>query len=298
MRNGFFEFPVEVIFFSVEEDETSMKDSSLISLEILSEEDLVSLSMMRYGFLVVSNLGFLCSPTWPFCSLASSEISLEIRRDIRWAQEVRALKKHTQKRQDGFLAFDCSYTLQFENKGPGSDIWLLMKITTPSRSSWSSTSIRRSGEIWWKLFAQSFPAGKPEVKNARVVTARDFYTSTHVPGRAGTIPDAVQHPVLTCKLLPYQRRTVRWMLQREGIDLQDGDNSLVPCDKQKLEKLPSTFFEATDKEGKTCYVSHVLGIVSTDLSSIRREVCTPRGGILAEEMGLGKTVELISLIML
>lgn len=173
-----------------------------------------------------------------------------------------------------------------------------MKITVPARESWSSTSTQRSGEIWWKLFAQSFPIGKPEVEDAVAVTARDFYTSVHIPNRADTIPNAVQHPVLTCKLLPYQRRTVRWMLQREGMGLQDDSNSLVSYEKQELERLPPTFFEATDKEGRICYVSHVLGIVSTDLSSIHRGACAPRGGILAEEMGLGKTVELISLMML
>lgn len=199
---------------------------------------------------------------------------------------------------DGVLAFDSSYTLQFENRSPDSEMWLVMKITTPTRGSWSPMSIRKSGEIWWKLFAQSFPIGKPEVEGARAVTARDFYTSAHVPNRAGTVPDAVQHPVLTCRLLPYQRRTVRWMVQREGMDLQDNNNSLVPYDQRKSEKLPSTFFEATDKEGRICYVSHVFGIVSTDLSSIHREGFNPRGGILAEEMGLGKTVELVALIML
>lgn len=181
---------------------------------------------------------------------------------------------------------------------PDSEMWLVMKVTAPARGSWSSMSIQMSGEIWWKLFAQSFPIGKPEVEDARAVTARDFYMSAHVPSRAGTVPDAVQHPVLTCELLPYQRRAVRWMLQREGMDLQDDNNLLVPYDKQKSEKLPSTFFRETDMEGRVCYVSHVLGTVSTDLSSIRREARDPRGGILAEEMGLGKTVELIALTML
>lgn len=201
-------------------------------------------------------------------------------------------------RGGGILAFDCSYTLQFENMSPDSEMWLVVEVTTPTRGSWSSMSIRMSGEIWWKLFAQSFPIGKPEVEGARAVTARDFYMSAHVPSRVGTVPDAVQHPVLTCELLPYQRRTVRWMLQREGMDLQDDNDLLVPYDKQKSEKLPSTFFRATDMEGRVCYVSHVFGTVSTDLSSIHREARDPRGGILAEEMGLGKTVELIALTML
>lgn len=58
--NGLFEFPVEVEFFSVEEDEDSMEDEDSITLEILSDGGLVSLSSMRYGFLMPSNLIFLC----------------------------------------------------------------------------------------------------------------------------------------------------------------------------------------------------------------------------------------------
>lgn len=58
--NGLFEFPVEVEFFSVEEDEDSMEDEDSITLEILSEGGLVSLSSMRYGSIISSNLIFLC----------------------------------------------------------------------------------------------------------------------------------------------------------------------------------------------------------------------------------------------
>ena len=74
---------------------------------------------------------------------------------------------------------------------------------------------------------------------------------------------------------------------------------LRPCDTTSFSPdLPHGFFHTTDANGRACFVSHWLGIVTTDeslLLSLESKLC---GGILAEEMGLGKTVEMIALICL
>ncbi|KAH8149060.1 uncharacterized protein LAJ45_07036 [Morchella importuna] len=156
----------------------------------------------------------------------------------------------------------------------------------------SSTIALASTDPWWRLLADAFPAHAPVVKGARAVTPKDFYAACHTPARTLVVPDSVQHPVLECTLLPYQRRTVQWMLDREGAP-PTATAAAIPAEK---DGPPPTFFCERDAEGGECYVSHVYGIVSKDLPALWRAAELPRGGLLAEEMGLGKTVEMIALL--
>ena len=65
---------------------------------------------------------------------------------------------------------------------------------------------------------------------------------------------------------------------------------------QAQTKLPYGFVKTSDN-GRASWFSPLLGIMTTDQNLIRDTGCL-RGGILAEEMGLGKTVEITALICL
>ena len=120
---------------------------------------------------------------------------------------------------------------------------------------------------------------------------RDFYDNVHVP-QAGEAQE--EFPIidqLQCKLYPFQKRAVRWLLQREGTVKYHNQG-------RKAFEFPHGFVRTSDAEGKTCLMSKFLGITTTDEDLPSRLGNEPRGGILAEEMGLGKTVEMIALICL
>ena len=121
---------------------------------------------------------------------------------------------------------------------------------------------------------------------------RDFYDALHVPGKDSPRADLLKLEQVRCQFYPFQKRAVQWLLDREtfGGELE-GSGSSTPDDS-----LPFGFVETKDVNGKRCFVSCLLGIATTDKELVHS---TPlKGGILAEEMGLGKTVEVLGLISL
>lgn len=137
------------------------------------------------------------------------------------------------------------------------------------------------------------PQGNPEVWEPW--SPRDFYDNVFVPDRSDSL-DRLKIDQLDCQLYPFQARAIRWLLQREGVSY-DGTN-LVVAQKKLADKLPHGFVKTVDLDGRHCFVNNFFGVMTTDRQLVEESYDDLRGGILAEEMGLGKTVEICALICL
>jgi E3 ubiquitin-protein ligase SHPRH len=121
----------------------------------------------------------------------------------------------------------------------------------------------------------------------------DFYDSVHIPPTDLQVSPRIKHSLTETALLPFQERTVDWLLRREGVAFS-ASGTLEPFVESSP---PASFRQTQDATGAPCYVSQLRGMVVANLDAAKGDTLqTLRGGILAEEMGLGKTVELIALI--
>lgn len=124
----------------------------------------------------------------------------------------------------------------------------------------------------------------------------DFYDSVHIPSDDVEISPKIEHSLPETKLYPFQQRAVDWLLRREGFAYARSMDQLQLLDESSA-YLPVSFEATQDATGKTCYISHLRGLIVQDPATINDSSRMLRGGILAEEMGLGKTVELIALML-
>ncbi|CAE7177309.1 hypothetical protein CFE70_005661 [Pyrenophora teres f. teres 0-1] len=124
-------------------------------------------------------------------------------------------------------------------------------------------------------------------------TLSDFYDSVHVPPAELKVSPRIKQALSATSLLPFQERTVDWLLRREGVAF----SSSGTLESFVNTSPPASFRPAHDATGVPCYTSQLRGAVVTDLDAAKGDTLQAlRGGILAEEMGLGKTLELIALI--
>jgi E3 ubiquitin-protein ligase SHPRH len=105
----------------------------------------------------------------------------------------------------------------------------------------------------------------------------------------------LQPQVLLPRLLPFQRRTVCWMLSREGKAFgPTGELTPMATDAAELPVLWRRVTVQRADEQLTWYYHRLTGTLTPERPSPR----TVLGGILAEEPGLGKTLECIALMLL
>ncbi|TAQ85853.1 hypothetical protein B7494_g5812 [Chlorociboria aeruginascens] len=162
--------------------------------------------------------------------------------------------------------------------------------SSPSRVSYLSKKPR-----WLpKLLSSYFP--DPSATEPETWSAQDFYQCVQSSRNYDDIALSIKPPDLETELYPFQKMTVQWLLQREGVEwTSNGIQERRPCTR---DALPVSFIPTRDSEGRKCYVSHLFGLVTLDPTPFSAIEEGLKGGILAEEMGLGKTVEIISLVTL
>ncbi|KAJ5083816.1 hypothetical protein N7456_013243 [Penicillium angulare] len=131
----------------------------------------------------------------------------------------------------------------------------------------------------------------------RTWAPREFYNSVHVPPNTEQASANIVCPKLVSDLFPFQRRAVRWLLQRESMELHP-DGNVTPIERIPSESLPASFKQMKDVDGNICYFSQLFMTITSDISQLSDAGSQLKGGILAEEMGLGKTVEMIALMSL
>ncbi|KAH9943662.1 SNF2 family N-terminal domain-containing protein [Amylocystis lapponica] len=107
----------------------------------------------------------------------------------------------------------------------------------------------------------------------------------------------LQPETLVPTLLPFQRRSVAWLLNRDGKGLSESGVVIPRASRslvEKREELPILWEEVQVGDGEHWYLNRVRGILLPTAPSEKDAL----GGILAEEPGLGKTLECITLILL
>lgn len=176
---------------------------------------------------------------------------------------------------------------------PCLELQLLWAIGIDGEESSRSNSVVATLER--EVLSYYFPPASPSDMPWNI---QSFYESVHVPPKDSSETPDIPKDLLNCTLYPFQRRSVQWMLQREAVKLSGGN--VVPLDDAHAQpRRPALSFEpGFDCTKRRCYVSHLRRMVISDLSMLSDDETASNRGILAEEMGLGKTVELTALISL
>ncbi|KAK2590922.1 hypothetical protein QQS21_011383 [Conoideocrella luteorostrata] len=140
-----------------------------------------------------------------------------------------------------------------------------------------------------------WPSTEDEVESAW--SPMHFYEAAHVPPKNDK-PLEIVVPGLESTLFPYQNRTLQWLLAREGVHWCQAESRLQSLTPKSHSTSVESFRTVQDADGNEVFVSDVFQTITRDTSLYQQADESVKGGILAEEMGLGKTLEVLGLILL
>ena len=112
------------------------------------------------------------------------------------------------------------------------------------------------------------------------------------------IPEMEPSELLMLSLRPYQKQALGWMVSRER-----SQSELMLISQQEKKKLPLPWKEYTTSTGLKYYFNSETKATTWDWpdqkQAVKHEVAkvAVRGGILADQMGMGKTIEILSVIL-
>jgi E3 ubiquitin-protein ligase SHPRH len=216
----------------------------------------------------------------------------------------------------------CLYVEQHLSRDPGSEGCLWACLDVDLMQDGSRVDIKIAFDVRWNksrdvsvesrsrpqqemasfVLGNCFPELALAERSHAGVSPQNFYEAVHVPDKEAFDQSllSAEIPNLTATLFAFQRRSLRWLLNREGVewtkDTHSDTSILIPYESTQSSN-PISFTEARDSAGQKFSLSPTFRVVATDVSPYFG-LQTFRGGILAEEMGLGKTLEIIALMLL
>lgn len=173
-------------------------------------------------------------------------------------------------------------------------VFTLKWATTSSPYTMSQASSKPPAFL--RLLRAYFP--DPNDVSTSSWSPQDFYQSVYHTDKNDGTAQSLATPELDTELYPFQKRAVQWLLQHEGVEWSVDAGKIQKIERKPLDGLPNSFISSVDANGVPFFVSTLFGLITRDVRPFLDVENGLRGGILAEEMGLGKTVETISLITL
>jgi E3 ubiquitin-protein ligase SHPRH len=140
-----------------------------------------------------------------------------------------------------------------------------------------------------------FPGGPRIEFDPASRSAQTFYESVFVPSQDDDVAASITTNLAT-EPFPFQKRTLKWLLKREGVQWSNG--RIEPIQQEEKCLIRSSFRQASDANAQPVFISDLLNVVTRNIEPLVEMDRDCKGGILAEEMGLGKTVEIAALLSL
>ncbi|KAI9158762.1 ATP-dependent helicase [Paramyrothecium foliicola] len=193
----------------------------------------------------------------------------------------------------------CDVSLFLEQQGPAVlarfDLQLWWNVTSTPFGLLRNTKERQLSQT---LISEFFSHTAP-INSLAVHSASEFYEAAFTPSKDDNTPLSIEIPGLSATLFPYQKRTVQWLLGREKVRWSPSQLTVeAQSSEERHSQDTDTLRPVRDIDGNEVFVSDVFQTITRNPVAYHQVGANIQGGILAEEMGLGKTLEILGLILL